>query len=748
MVELFIDNKKIQANENDTILQAARDNGIYIPTLCYLSKVTPITSCRMCVVEVEGTTGFVLSCSTPVVEGIKVTTNSQELYKHRQNIMKLYNVNHPLECGVCDKSGECDLQNKTKEFSVSSQEFSAKDMHRPVEDWGFIQYDPSLCIVCEKCVSTCNEVVGDSALKVKVGGYSSQIEFVGDDCSQCGECMAVCPVGALSSKNFKYRANAWEMSKTPAICSHCSSGCELFYETKHAGALTNNTQKIYRVTNDFEYKSLCSAGRFGYDIDNFGSKDETLLETVVQKIQEYKAIRFNSVITNEEAMILQTLKEKLGIALYNEEARNYAKFLDAFSKASTQTLYEATTQRVKKSDYIAVIGTKIADDHPMLKYAINQASKNNKAKITYLHPIEDFSLENIITQNIRYEVGTEEGVVALLGEVLLQGCEMPAQVKEFFDDLDIGNLSAESNVGEEELEIVANSLQRKKVKTLLVGSDLYAHPNAENIAQILGVIQKYSDVAVMLIPSKTNTLGVAKLCTLDKDSNEDAVGYNAFGAYEIGVNKEFSMPSMMQQEGTFTTVDKMVVTTNAALEFGGYELKDIANKLGIDLQYTVDMTKNLPTQKGYKQIEFDTLLSQYDMYTKEQNGYALEQNTQNFEINLKEVEELPEFNGVVLYNCNPSNQFNTFTSMSKVLESENFLRGSKQFSIAAKINDGDRVSFEIDGKTFTKVFKIDTRLKGVIAINPTYDDGLSGDMLSSIYRFNKVNIKVESGNDE
>jgi len=161
MITLTIDGQRIEAKKGDTILQAARRAGLYIPTMCYLSKVKPIASCRLCVVEVEGADGFILSCQAPAIEGMEVRTNSAELFSHRQNIMKLYDVNHPLECGVCDKSGACDLQNKTLEFGVNTQEFSAKDHKRDLKKWDFIGYDESLCILCEKCVHVCNEVIGD-----------------------------------------------------------------------------------------------------------------------------------------------------------------------------------------------------------------------------------------------------------------------------------------------------------------------------------------------------------------------------------------------------------------------------------------------------------------------------------------------------------------------------------------------------------------------------------------------------------
>ena len=200
IITLNIDGIDYQSTFGKTILEIARENDIYIPTMCYLPKVQPIASCRLCVVEVKDNDGMILSCQAKAIDGAVVTTNSSDLYKQRQNIMKLYNVNHPLECGVCDKSGECDLQNKTLDFNVEKQTFSVKEQDRPVENWGFISYDPALCIMCEKCVHVCNQIIGDESLQISVGGYKSTIINLSkdDSCAECGECMAVCPVWSIS----------------------------------------------------------------------------------------------------------------------------------------------------------------------------------------------------------------------------------------------------------------------------------------------------------------------------------------------------------------------------------------------------------------------------------------------------------------------------------------------------------------------------------------------------------------------
>lgn len=337
MITFTINNQPVTAKKGETILQAARKAGFYIPTMCYIEKTTPCASCRLCVVETDKTDGLILSCQTPPTQDLAVTIDSERLQRERTNIMQMYDVNHPLECGVCDKSGACDLQNKTLEFGVSHQHFSAKEQHRKIEHWGLINYDPSLCILCEKCVHVCNEIIGDDAIELQFGGYKSAVIPKNSDvldCTFCGECIAVCPVGALVSSQFQYTANAWELTQVPATCAHCSAGCSLTYEVKHNSIATGGESKIYRVTNNFEVATLCGAGRFGFDFNIQASKDEVLFEKAVLAFKNAKAVRFSSLITNEEAFILQRFKEKFGLKLFNEEARAYQSFMNAYSCVS------------------------------------------------------------------------------------------------------------------------------------------------------------------------------------------------------------------------------------------------------------------------------------------------------------------------------------------------------------------------------------------------------------------------------
>jgi NADH-quinone oxidoreductase subunit G len=744
MITVAIDGKRCEAEFGQTILEIARANSIYIPTMCYLTKVEPIASCRMCVVAVEGVEGMILSCQEKATDGAVITTNNSEIYTQRQNIMKLYDVNHPLECGVCDKSGECDLQNKTMEFGIDRQDFTAKDQYRQVQNWGFISYDPSLCIMCEKCVHVCNEIVGDDVLAISVGGYNSTIinTKLGEECSNCGECMSVCPVGALVSTDFKYSANAWELEKIPASCSHCSAACQMSYEVK-PDSIANHQPKIYRVTNNYEFSSLCGAGRFGYDFENRdASKDIEKFEESLNAFRKAETISFSATITNEEALILQRFREKSGVKLVCSEARGYQKFINALSSVTGHSLYSGDLKKLSRSKGIIVFGSRVNDDAPMVKFHIAMASKRERARITYMHPIEDPSIQNIITQFMKYEVGSEEGVVALLAKTLLDGRELPVDISRYLSDLDIGNLSAESNIGEEELEQLSKGLLKKSDFTLVVGADLYEHPRAENIAKLLGIIESYSDFELIVIPPATNALGVSLICDLDDEAEGYTIGYNTKGDYILSSmgGGDIDMPSLNQQEGSFTSIDKRVVPTHVALPYGGYILNDIMNGLGLKERYTIDYTKQLPIDRGYKGIEFDLLPDYFDIDGSEHRGYLLEGRDLSKDVQLDAISDLPTYDGVVIYRCNSGSQFSPFTNMTDQLNNDPYLRGSSQFATVAKLNSGDRVIFELDGTEYQRVFKIDTSMKGTIAINPTYDMGLSSTLVS-YYRFSKSKLE-------
>ena len=745
MITITIDGQKLQAKKGETILQVARRNGIYIPTMCYLTKTNPIASCRMCSVEVEGVEGFVLSCQEKALDGATIKTNSPELFAHRQNIMKLYDVNHPLQCGVCDKSGECELQNKTLEFGVSSQEFSAKEQIRKHKNWKILGYDPYLCILCERCVTVCNEIVGAQALYVKPNGYNSTIDNDMRKCIQCGECISVCPVGAMVSNEFKYSANAWENTKVPASCSHCSSGCFLYYNVRHK-SIDEPEKVITRVTNEQEFASLCGAGRFGFDFANKKAKKDTIdLKSAIEAFKRADTIKFSGIITNEEALILQKLKEKFGYKLISHGNKEYQKFLEEFSLQSGHKLYSGNLKSISSSDLIISIGCKLSTDNPMVRFHVSEALRKRGAKIIDMHPIEDFALKDIVSNSVRYEVGSEEGVLAILTKSLLEDSDIDVELKEYFDELDEGYISAETNVGEEEIESIAKLAKSLHKKTLILGEDLYTHKRAKNIALLAGLIERYSNFEVVIIPPQTNSLGVSLICELDDNEGDYTIGYNVKGDFVLSSlgDGDIDMPALNQQEGTFTNIDKRVVPTNAALSYEGYTLNDIANELGVKATYTIDYTKKLPKSKGFKEIEFDDLPNYFDNAGDEHRGYLLENKIRRTKLRIPdEIDEIESFDGAVVYRCEPVLQFSPFTNKCKQIKSDGGLYISNEFMEKYELNEGDKVIISKEGVTLTAKVILDNKITGNIPYLPTFDKELDVfGIFNEGYRYAKVKIE-------
>lgn len=813
MITITINNQPCTAQEGEYVLNIARRNHIFIPALCYLTGCSPTLACRLCLVEIDGKRAY--ACNAKAKDKMNVLTSTPEIEAERKAIMQVYDINHPLECGVCDQSGECELQNYTLEMEVDHQEYFIADTPRYAKTWGKIHYDPSLCIVCERCITVCKDRIGEAALKtVPRGGEplakswkeqmpkdayamwnKMQKSLIGPSsgdallCTECGECTSVCPVGALVGSDFQYKANAWELRRIPAANPHSSDCTPLYYEVRHR-SISNPEITLYRVTNDFHFCTLNPAARWGYDFENkVTSKDTKSFQKIVDAIKskEIGSIHFNSFITNEEASILQKMKERYDIALINPEAKRYQDFLEAFTCKSGKTQYSAKSTTISKSNGIISIGTALKTDAPNLGYALNNALTINKAAALYFHPIKDPVVEkyskNILP--IYHQVGAEEAalwwILSYFGKDLPKDLQdevakfeikttkiVKESVKESVvqkvTDEDTGEVKEVTKVVtksvEKEVEVVTSKLWEimgvednqeaveklfgnKDKLSLIAGEDLYTHERAHILGGLLGLIERYCNIDVMLIPPRTNSLGVAITCKLDSQSKGKILGYNEKADFTLSAlgDGDLDMPSLNQQEGTFVNYDFRLVPTNAALEYRGYCLNDIANALGIEADLTIDYTAKLPQEKGFKGVEFDALTYHFENDGTSKHGYLLEAKSTTPDDSWEPM-DVKTLDGEILYLANPVHQFSPFTNRAHQLNEAGALYVSKEWLESKGLEDGAMVRIEKDKvQPLVVKAKLDPFIDGTIAYLPDFDTKLGAHRFFTPYRFAQVRIE-------
>ncbi len=270
MINLTIDDKQIEVLEGTTVLEAAQQLDIDIPTLCHDSRLKPFGACRLCVVEIEGMPKPVTSCTTPATEGMMVKTRTARLQRLRKTTVELLLSDHPNDCMVCVSAGDCKLQDLAYAFGIRKNRFAGEMRdHNRVDKNPFIYRVQDKCVMCGLCVRVCEEVQGVGAIGFAERGFEATITppFGHDlDCEFCGQCVSVCPTGALSGKVWMGKPRLTGVEKTDTTCTYCGCGCNI--------TLHSYGDEVFKVTSDADNHNrgwLCVKGRFGFEFIN--SKD-------------------------------------------------------------------------------------------------------------------------------------------------------------------------------------------------------------------------------------------------------------------------------------------------------------------------------------------------------------------------------------------------------------------------------------------------------------------------------------------
>ena len=444
-VTFIVDGKKLTAPAGTLLIDACRKAGIEIPAFCYYPGLSLQAACRMCVVRQEKVPKLQTACTTTVAEGQVFITESAEIAQARKATIELLLGNHPLDCPVCDAGGECELQDMTFKYGAGESLYTEAKHHRDEQQWSpAVYYDRPRCILCYRCIRMCGEGMDVWALGVQNRGSSSVIapnSISADgqtgqlDCEQCGMCIDVCPVGALTSGSYRYKTRPWEMNHISTVCTHCADGCKVTLGVRQS----NDGSEIIRadnrdksgINNDF----LCAKGRFGFD---FVESPDRLLKPLVRSAQgklepatwehalrtaaaglkkslESKggasiAVLGSNQTTNEENYLLQKFARTVLQTnnIDHERTTDYAGFAHALAGHKEKT---ASLRDIAAAPAILLIGGDPTEEHPLLAWELRTNVRLNRARL-YIANMKQIKLERQAKATLKLD--SYDGLVSKL----------------------------------------------------------------------------------------------------------------------------------------------------------------------------------------------------------------------------------------------------------------------------------------------------------------------------------------------
>ncbi len=425
MITLTINGKEVRLDKPMSVLDASRQAGIKIPTMCHHEALKPYGGCRLCVVEVERMPRLQNACSLMAAEGMVVKTESDDIAEVRRGILEFLLINHPLDCPVCDKAGECELQDMVNKYGPSSGRF--KEEKRKVPESHHDQIftrNMERCVVCTRCVRMCNDVQGASAIEMIGRGGRTRMEPFSSEsfnCEYCGNCLTVCPVGAILSRLYIHSFRPWQVDReVDTICSYCGVGCSLVVQIRDDSI----KRVIPRMGHGLNKGLLCALGRFGYEYIN---SDDRLTVPLVRKNGNLEKSTWSEALSIIADKLTKVKKESGGTSIAglasprcsNEDNYIFQKFMrvacgtnniDSVSRigfAGAQKYFEDLLGQgitanmidgLKNSETILVLGGDPTAVNPILGLSIREAARRgaNIIVLGYAKGLEKFKTCQIV----------------------------------------------------------------------------------------------------------------------------------------------------------------------------------------------------------------------------------------------------------------------------------------------------------------------------------------------------------------
>ncbi|MCP3676345.1 MAG: NADH-quinone oxidoreductase subunit NuoG [Deltaproteobacteria bacterium] len=612
MVTFTINGQEVTVEDGTLILHAARKAGYDIPTFCYYGRLSPLGSCRMCLVEIEGQRKLQPSCVTPVMQDMVVNTETENIISTREAMLEFLLSNHALDCPVCDKGGECELQDMVHRHGPHSGSITEKRNRFHEKDYilsPVIVKNSNRCVQCMRCVRVCSEVVGVNALGAVGRGLHQEETSFGKgqlDCDHCGNCIEVCPVGCFMRLPYRYKSRPWDLTGAETVCSYCGTGCQITVQARDGEVLRVVSKEETGVNNE----TLCARGRFGFDFTNNPNRLTTplikedgrfrdatwdeALSLIEDRLKGADGPRIGGIasgrLTNEDLYLFQKLMRGVlksgnidSDSRWSEGAvERFAAAMD-FSRGGTSILEAAN------ADSILIVGSAISDETPVTDYLLRRLSSEKRISIVISSP-RRLKLDSSATATLRTVPGGEEGLFIALAKALCESDDGSVKIpdsdervdrcREVTDILSWKVISDSTGLSEGEMKSAATTLIAGRTVSLMIGTDLLR----------LGSRIEYLTLLTGLIEAAGREVKLLPL--LDR--------CNQRGAWDMGV-----APSLLPgYRSARDDVGRSAVTSKAGHDIpdagaGCGAMMDAASKGNIDALYVIgeDIVALFPDKK-------------------------------------------------------------------------------------------------------------------------------------------------------
>jgi NADH-quinone oxidoreductase subunit G len=436
VIKVTINGKEFEVPKGARLIDVCRDKAFDIPSFCYYADLALQASCRMCLVRIEKMPKLQTSCTIICTDGMVVTTQSDEIEKAQRSMLEFLLANHPLDCPVCDRGGECELQEMTFDWGGLEERFTEKKNYYPEKYLSpMVANDPQRCILCKRCTRVCDEWMGEDAIEAGGRGSNTVIGTYGGwlDCSQCGNCIEVCPTGTLLDATYRHQARPWELAQTISTCTYCSDGCQMSLGSR-GGELMRIVARD-RYVNGLNGEFLCIKGRFGHP---FVNHEERLRTPLIRYKKGGKLIpatwdeAIRHVAQKLDAVVDAHGPDALGVVgsprITNEANYLLYKFATELVGTSNYTCTDgnslkpffdnlggplATHRDIRYAKTILLIGGEPEELQPLTGKQIRQAVRNGGANLIVINSVP-IRLTEQASQFVHIRPGTENALVLAL----------------------------------------------------------------------------------------------------------------------------------------------------------------------------------------------------------------------------------------------------------------------------------------------------------------------------------------------